>query len=153
MKKLNKFNKLNFLLIILSILVWTSCKTDKITPITEPVKDLTGTWKIIKATRNGADLFGLVDSTVINFNKFSIDFKDGKYTLNNPLPFIVSLNGTYALDNPQLPFTINFMQTGAPTPASTTFSYPIINGTRELVLVFSPGCSQNTYSYSFLKVK
>lgn len=152
MKKLNNFNKLNFLLIVLAILVWSSCKTDKITPITEPVKDLTGTWKVVKASRNGADLFSLVDTSVIKFNSFTIKFNGGNYTLSNPLPFIVSQNGTYSLDNPQFPFSIKFTETGASAPVSTAFTYPIVNGVRVLTLVFSPGCPQNSYSYSLVKV-
>lgn len=152
MKKLNNFNKLNFLLIVLAILVWSSCKTDKITPVTEPVKDLTGTWKVVKASRNGSDLFALVDTSVVNFNSFTIKFNGNGYTLTNPLPFIVSQNGTYALDNPQFPFKIMFTQTGASAPVSTAFTYPIVNGVRVLTLVFSPGCPQNSYSYSLVKV-
>lgn len=152
MKKLQKFNKANLLLVALVMLVWTSCKTENINPVTEPVKDLTGTWKIVKATRNGTSLLPLVDPTYINFNGFSIIFKSGNYTLVNPLPFIVSANGTYSLDNPQYPFVITFKQSGSTTPISTAFTYPIVDGVRVLTLVFSPGCPQNTYSYSLEKV-
>ncbi len=152
MKKLNEFGKINILLIIISLMVWTSCKVDKITPVTETVKDISGSWKIIKATRNGGDLIGIVDSNYINFNKFRITFKDGNYTVDNPLPFIVSQNGKYSLDDPQYPFKITFTETGATTPASTAFTYPNVNGVRILTLVFSPGCNLNTYSYSLEKV-
>jgi hypothetical protein len=151
MKKLNGVNKLNLILIILSLFAWVSCKTDKISPVAESTKDLTGIWKVVRATRNGTDLFPLVDTTNINFNKFTINFKAGAYTLNNPLPFIVTQNGTYSLDNPQYPFQITFVQTGA-TPIATAFSYPIVNGVRVLTLTFSPGCPQNNYSYSLEKV-
>ena len=153
MKKLNKFNKINFLLVLFSMLVWASCKTDKIAPVAEPTKDLTGTWKIVAATRNGTNLLPLVDSATINFNKFSLVFSGGNYTIANPLPFLVSQNGTYALDNPQFPFQITFKPTGSTTPVATAFTYPIVNGVRVLTIVFSPGCPQNTYSYSFEKVK
>lgn len=149
---MKKLNKINFLLVALSALIWASCKVDKITPVSEPIKDLTGTWKVIKASRNGSDLFALVDTNVVSFNKFTITFKGNAYTLNNPLPFIVSQNGTYALDNPQYPFSIAFTQTGSSAPASTAFTYPIVNGVRVLTLVFSPGCPQNSYSYSLVKV-
>jgi hypothetical protein len=152
MKNINPKFMFSGLIAILCLLCWSSCKTDQIKPVTEPAKDLTGTWKIIKATRNGTDLIGLVDSNVYSFNKFSIIFKSGSYTVANPLPFIVSQNGTYALDNPQYPFKITFNQTGSTTPVSTAFTYPIVNGVRVLTLVFSPGCAQNTYSYSLVKV-
>jgi hypothetical protein len=152
MKKLHKFKKVHLLLVALVMLVWSSCKTENINPVAEPVKDLTGTWKIVQATRNGTSLLPLVDSAYISFSGFSIIFKSGSYTLVNPLPFIVSGNGTYSLDNPQYPFVITFKQSGSTTPVSTAFTYPIVNGVRVLTLVFSPGCPQNTYSYSLEKV-
>jgi hypothetical protein len=152
MKKLQKSNKGILLLLVISILIWTSCKTETIKPVAEPVKDLTGTWRIVQATRNGTSLLPLVDTSYINFNKFSIVFNGSNYTLLNPLPFIVTANGTYSLDNPQYPFTITFKQSGSTTPISTAFTYPIVNGVRVLTLVFSPGCPQNTYSYSLEKV-
>jgi hypothetical protein len=153
MKKLNIFYKINFLLVILSLLVWTSCKTERVTPVVESTKDLTGTWKIVSATRNGTALLPLVDTADINFNNFNIVFSGGSYTLGSSLPFIVSQNGTYALDNPQYPFQISFKPTGSTTPTSTAFTYPIVDGVRVLTIVFSPGCPQNVYSYSFEKVK
>jgi hypothetical protein len=153
MRKLQKFNRGTLLLLVLSILIWTSCKTENIKPVSEPVKDLTGTWRIVQATRNGTNLLPLVDSSYINFNKFSIVFNGANYTLLNALPFIVSNNGTYSLDNPEYPFTITFKQAGSTTPISTAFTYPIVNGVRVLTLVFSPGCPQNSYSYSLVKVK
>lgn len=152
MKKRAKLNKLSLLLITLSLLVWTSCKKDVINPAKESVKDLTGTWRIVKASRNGTDLIALADTSNVNFNKFSITFKSGTYTLSNYLPFIVSQNGTYALDNPQYPFQLTFNQTGSTTPVATAFTYPIVNGVRVLTLIFSPGCPQNSYSYSLQKV-
>jgi len=152
MKKLQKSNKGILLLLVIFILIWTSCKTETIKPVAEPVKDLTGTWRIVQATRNGTSLLPLVDTSYINFNKFSIVFNGSNYTLLNPLPFIVTANGTYSLDNPQYPFTITFKQSGSTTPISTAFTYPIVNGVRVLTLVFSPGCPQNTYSYSLEKV-
>ena len=152
MKKLKKTKITNVLLLVLALLAWTACKTENINPVAEPVKDLTGTWKIVQATRNGTSLLPLVDSAYISFSGFSIIFKSGTYTLVNPLPFIVSANGTYSLDNPQYPFVITFKQSGSTTPVSTAFTYPIVNGIRVLTLVFSPGCPQNTYSYSLEKV-
>jgi len=150
MRDFYKFKVVHLLLLLL--LGLASCKTENIKPVAESTKDLTGTWKIVKATRNGTDLLPLVDSNYINFSKFSIVFKSGSYTVANPLPFIVTQNGTYSLDNPQFPFTITFNQTGSTTPVSTAFTYPIVDGVRVLTLVFSPGCAQNIYSYSLEKV-
>jgi len=152
MKKLKKTKITNVLLLVLALLAWTACKTENIKPVAEPVKNLDGTWKIVKATRNGSSLLPLVDTNYINFNKFSIIFNGNSYTLANQLPFIVSQNGTFSLDNPQYPFVITFKQSGSTTPVSTAFTYPIVNGVRVLTLVFSPGCPQNSYSYSLEKV-
>ena len=152
MKKRNKFKPLSFLPVLFSILIWTSCKVDRIAPVTEPVKDLTGTWRVIKATRNGTDLFPLVKKANIDFNGFTINFNNGAYTLTNPLPFIVSTNGTYSMDSPQYPFKIAFTETGVSEPVTTAFSYPVVNGTRILTLEFNAGCSQISYSYSLEKV-
>jgi hypothetical protein len=152
MKKCAKLNRLSLLLITLSVLIMASCKKDVIHPVNESVKDLTGTWRIVKASRNGTDLIALADTNNINFNQFSITFKSGSYTLSNLLPFIVTQNGTYSLDNPQYPFQLTFNQTGSTTPVATAFTYPIVDGARVLTLIFSPGCPQNSYSYSLQKV-
>jgi hypothetical protein len=138
--------------VIFLILIWTSCKSEKIKPVAESVKDITGTWKIVGATRNGTNLLPLVDTASINFSKFNLVFSGSNYSLTSSLPFIVSQNGTYSLDNPQYPFLINFKPTGSTTPTSTAFTYPIVDGVRILTIVFSPGCAQNSYSYSFEKV-
>ena len=152
MKKLHKLSKAKLLFLIFPLLAWASCKTENINPVAESTKDLTGTWRVIKATRNGTDLTALVDTANVNFNSFDVVFKGGNYTLVNALPFIVTANGTYSLDNPQYPFVITFKQTGSSTPISTAFTYPIVNGVRILTLVFSPGCPQNSYSYSLQKI-
>jgi hypothetical protein len=152
MKKHHQFSKAKFLFLIIPLLVWVSCKTENIKPVAESTKDITGTWRIVKATRNGSDLISLVDTANINFNAFNIIFKSGTYSLVNTLPFIVAQNGTYSLDNPQYPFVITFKQSGSSTGISTAFTYPIVNGVRVLTIVFSPGCPQNIYSYSLQKV-
>lgn len=150
--EMKNFNRIIFSLGMLAVLMWASCKTDKINGLAEPAKDITGTWKVIKATRNGTDLFSLLDTNYYSFNKFTVKFNEGKYTLVNPMPFIVSADGTYTLDNPQYPFKITFTQTGGSASVSTNFTYPIANGARTLTLVFSPGCTNNTYSYTLEKV-
>jgi hypothetical protein len=132
--------------IALPLLLASSCKVENINPVNESVKDISGSWKVIKATRNGADLTGIVD-----FSQFRVNFNAGAYTLSNNLPFIVSQNGNYSLDNPQYPFRITFTATGG-APVSTIFNYPIVNGVRILTVTFSPGCAQNAYVYTLQKV-
>jgi len=132
--------------VVLLLFTWTSCKVEGISPINEPVKDISGSWQVIKATRNGTDLTSLVD-----FTQFRVNFQSGNYTLVNSLPFIVSQNGTYSLNNPQYPFQIAFTAAGT-TPVATSFNYPIVNGKRILTLTFSPGCPQNSYVYTLQKI-
>lgn len=123
-----------------------SCKTEKFAPVTESGKDISGNWMVVAATRNGTDL-----TTLVDFSQFRINFNAGSYTLTNKLPFIVSQNGTYSLDDPQYPFQIAFKAAGGST-VSTSFNYPIVNGVRTLTLNFSPGCPQNAYVYTLKKV-
>jgi hypothetical protein len=135
------------LLIILMGLAFASCKVEKITTANEGTKDLTGTWKVVQATRNGTNLIPLYD-----FTQFILKFdaKSQSYTLTNPLPFIVGTNGKYALDDPQYPFKLTFTASGG-TPVTTSFNYPIVAGSRAIILSFSPGCTLNTYVYTFTK--
>jgi len=145
MKNTDKNSMSAFGLVIGLILLIASCKTEKIAPNPESVKDLTGSWQVIKATRNGSNLYSLVD-----FTQFKLVFDGTNYTLTNKLPFLVLQNGTYTLDDPQYPFQIAFTPTGAKQVA-TTFTYPIVNGVRQLTLSFSPGCPNNSYVYTFQK--
>jgi hypothetical protein len=138
--------KYNLLLVALSTILWASCKVDKVLPVAESVKDISGSWKVVKATRNGTDLVSIID-----FTQFRVKFDGtGGYTLINPLPFVVSKEGKYSLDDPNYPFKITFTPTGA-AAISTAFNYPIIGGARQLNLTFSPGCTLNTYIYTLVK--
>jgi len=136
-----------WLFIALVAMAWSSCKVEQVAPVAESKKDLTGTWKVVKATRNGTNLLPIYD-----FSQFSITFtgSTSTYILNNPVPFIVPANGKYAFDDPQYPYAITFTATGG-APVSTAFNYPIINGARQIIMTFSPGCSQNTYVFTLAK--
>jgi hypothetical protein len=128
-------------------LVIHACKRDEIR-VPEQAKDISGKWHIIKAMRNGVDITALAD-----FTQFRIHFTpDRQYTIENPLPFVVSRNGSYALDDPEYPFRITFRQTGIEAAVSTSFTYPVVSGKRNLNLTFSPGCAANTYVYTLEKV-
>jgi hypothetical protein len=146
MKQLHKFCKSAAFLLLFGLFAVTSCKVESLKPAAEVPKDITGNWAVIAATRNGTDLTGLVD-----FSQFKLTFTGTNYTLVNKLPFLVSQNGTYSLDDPQYPFQISFTATGAKAVA-TAFTYPIVNGARHLTLTFSPGCPNNVYIYTFQKV-
>jgi hypothetical protein len=141
MRKIYKTRHLQLLLIMAVVLIASSCKTEKVLPQKEALKDITGNWQVIKATRNGTDLTSIVD-----FSQFKLNFANGNYTLQNKLPFLVNQNGSFSLDDPQYPFKITFTATGA-QPVSTVFTYPVVNGKRQLSLTFSPGCANNSYVY------
>jgi hypothetical protein len=147
MKKNNIFQQCGFLLIAIAAILMTSCKAEKSFPVKESVKDITGSWQVIRATRNGTDLTGIID-----FSKFRVNFKEGAYTIENPLPFLVNADGKFALDDPEYPFKITFTATGAAAPVSTPFNYPVVNGKRQLSITFSPGCPNNSYVYVLQKV-
>ena len=140
---MKNLKNLPFVLIIVATVLFAACKAEKLAPAQESVKDITGKWKVVKATRNGTDITNLID-----FSQFRVSFKEGKYTLDNKLPFLVTANGTYTLDDPQYPFQIKFTGSGSKAVA-TTFNYPIVNGVRQLSITFSPGCPGNTYVYVF----
>lgn len=124
----------------------SSCKVEEIAPLAEMPKNLSGSWKIIKATRNGTDV-----TNVFDFTQFRIKFDStGNYTMENKLPFIVNANGKYALDDPQYPFKLTFTPEGGTTVA-TPFNYPTVAGVRQLSLTFSPGCELNAYIYTLTK--
>jgi hypothetical protein len=146
MRKIYKTRRLQLLLIMTVVLIASSCKTERVLPQKEALKDITGNWQVIKATRNGTDLTGMVD-----FSQFRLNFTNGNYTMENKLPFLVNQNGSFSLDDPQYPFKITFTATGA-QPVSTVFTYPILNGKRQLNLTFSPGCANNSYVYVLQQV-
>lgn len=132
--------------VVLVIALLSSCKTEKIAPVAESAKDIAGSWKVLKATRNGTDITSLID-----FTQFRVNFdNEGNYTLVNRMPFIVGANGKYALDDPSYPFNISFAPTGGQL-TKTTFNYPVVSGVRQINLTFSPGCTLNTYIYTLVK--
>jgi hypothetical protein len=141
------FKKKAYLFIAALAILWTSCKIERIAPVAESTKDLTGTWKVIQATRNGTNLLPIFD-----FSQFSIKFDatTGNYNLINPVPFIVGTDGKFSLDDPQYPYQLTFTATGG-QPVPTAFNYPIINGARQIIMTFSPGCTQNTYVFTLSK--
>jgi len=113
----------------------------------EPDKDITGSWSVIRVVRNGQDITGMVD-----FSRFRINFlEDGTYNFENYLPFVVSEPGTWSLDNRQFAFKINF-QTNSQQTESLEFTFPIIDGKRQIQISGSPGCNRNTYTYLLQRI-
>ncbi|HEX6429640.1 MAG TPA: DUF5004 domain-containing protein [Niastella sp.] len=133
------------LLLIICSLGFFACKPELLVVASEPVKDLSGNWQIIKATRNGTDLTQRFD-----FSRFRIHFTDSTYTIDSLVPFIVSRNGKWAFDDPTYPFTLSLKATDS-SAKSSPLLYPVTGGQRNLIITFSPGCSLNTYQYTLQK--
>lgn len=133
------------LLITLLVLIASSCKRETITAPQEADKSIDGTWKIIKAVRNGTDLTSRFD-----FSRFSIRFEDSTYVIDSLVPFVVESSGSYHVDDPKYPFKIIFKEKGQ-EPKTLNMEFPITGGVRNIILNFSPGCSSNTYQYTLQK--
>ncbi|MGF7230361.1 DUF5004 domain-containing protein [Arachidicoccus sp.] len=131
--------------ISLLLIFLSACSRSEIIGLTEPVKSINGTWKISQATRNGTDL-----TNSFNFSHFSIKFTDSTYTIDSLVPFAVEGSGSYHFDDPQYPFKILFMQQDS-TMKEFNLQFPIVNGVRNIVLTFSPGCTSNSYQYTLQK--
>ena len=115
--------------------------------VSEATKDLSGTWKISTATRNGTDITAVVD-----FSQFALHLNtDGTYTLENYLPFVARHDGTWSIDDPKYPFKLFFTEAGSQDTTHVEMNYPIQNGARELLIKLSPGCGSNTYTYTMVR--
>lgn len=131
------------------LLAGAACKTQK-DVFVEPQKDLAGTWRISKITRNAADITEWVDSTgfrlVLN--------NDNSYTLGeNKLPFLVGVAGSWMADDPQYPYQLSFVPANAQDSITGSITTPVIKGSRSLNITFSPGCNKNTYVYTLEKMQ
>jgi len=109
-----------------------------------------GNWEVVQASRNGADITSLMD-----FTQFKLNLNEnGSYSIENYLPFVTKNTiGQWKVDDPIFPFRLFFYDPDGSNEIVVQFYYPIIEGERRLVLTFSPGCSNNIYSYTFIKKK
>ena len=137
--------KIIFIFLLLLNAGLFSCKTEKITVPSEPLKNVNGSWKIIAATRNGEDLTARFD-----FSQFRLNLSDSTYTIDSLVPFIVNKSGKWHFDDPVYPFSIYFKQMDSTTKISPIL-YPVVNGQRNIIMTLSPGCSLITYQYSLQK--
>jgi len=122
-----------------------ACKPERLIVPSEPVKNVAGSWQIIKATRNGTDL-----TTRFDFSHFRVQFSDSSYSIDSLVPFIVNKNGKWTFDNPNYPFFLSFKPTDSAAKTSQLL-YPVVNGQRNIIITFSPGCSLNSYQYTLQK--
>lgn len=114
----------------------------------EPLKDLSGTWTIETASRNGIDITEAYD-----FSKFQLHLNaDGTFKMDNYLPFVVKKDGTWSTDDAQHPFHLTFKEGGETEGTTVELKYPIVNGERSLSIGLSPGCYTNTYVYTMKRL-
>jgi hypothetical protein len=143
-------NRITILLLLNLLCCISACDKfeNKMLPTPEEaIKEIDGAWKIGKATRNGLDITHWMD-----FTQFRIKFNPDKtYTIEHYLPFAVKSNGTWELDDPQYPFNLQLTESNSDEPLITVFNYPVVNGKRQIILSFSPGCKNNVYTYTFEK--
>lgn len=130
--------------LIVTVLL-AACKPEHLIVPNEPVKSLTGSWQVIKATRNGTDI-----TTRFDFSKFRINFSDSSYTMDSLVPFIVNKDGKWSFDDPTYPFSIRFTPKDSSTITSPLL-FPVVGGKRNVVITFSPGCIANSYQYTLQK--
>lgn len=141
------------LFVILLLNITSACNTfkDEMTsgPFVEVAKEMDGTWQLNSVTRNGTDI-----SDDMEFDQFRLILNsDSTYVIENYLPFIVKENGVWQVDNVMFPFFLTFQEDGATESVQTEITYPIVEGKRHITLTISPGCSSNSYVYSFEKIE
>jgi hypothetical protein len=125
-----------------------SCKVEHLQVPGEPVKDISGTWSILGAARNGTDLTGGFD-----FTRFRITFTDSTYKIDSLLPFFVNATtGKWAFNDPKYPFTLILTPTDSSAAVSCPLVFPVVGGMRNMILTFSPGCTANSYQYTLQRV-
>jgi hypothetical protein len=111
-------------------------------------KHLEGSWGIAKVIRNGLDITSLMD-----FSQFKITFNpDLTYSIDNYLPFLVRENGTWNINDPKYPNLLIFVEDGADTEKISDIDYIIVEGERQIILTFTPGYKDNTYTYTLERV-
>ncbi|MBB4034337.1 hypothetical protein GGR21_000222 [Dysgonomonas hofstadii] len=114
----------------------------------ESIKDISGSWKIVKASRNSVDITSSFD-----FSKFRLNInQDNTYSIDDYLPFLVRDNGTWNTDDAHFPFKLSFQEANAPEPIVSILNYPVSEGKRVIKLTFTPGCHSNSYTYELERV-
>lgn len=144
---MKSYTSITFSLLLLGLVfVASSCQRSG-GPLAEPVKDLSGTWKLSKVLRNSGDITEWLD--IANFR---IRLQDNNaYTIEgNNIPFVVEGNGQWAVDDPAYPYNLSFTPSGGQT-VTAEVGATVIKGQRALNVNFSPGCYSNQYVYVFEK--
>ncbi len=145
--------KNQYCFLILLLLGLGSCEDEVTIPtgaLTPQGVVLAGSWKVSRVMQNGFDL-----SAQFDFKEVRLDLAmDGDapttYTLQRgKAPFPVASDGTWSYDDINYPTTIMF--TDAQTAREIDFDKPPISTDKRFVLSFSLGCSDNIYTYEFIR--
>lgn len=122
--------------------------TDNIGRIVEADKNLAGVWQLAAVTRNGVEI-----TNQMNCGQFKLRLEEnGRYMLENRLPFPVSDDGVWEVDDPAHPFMITFKEDDVyGEPVAVDILFPIVDGKRQLSITHSPGCESNNYIYVFVE--
>lgn len=135
-----------FTVMLLALFTGCSSFSDDSNPyeVNEATKNMSGTWKLQTVTRNGVDITNTMD-----FTRFQLNLKaDGTYNIQNYLPFVVSGEGTWSVNDPHHPMMLSFQEKGAANAVNLDFNYPIVDGKRSISITLSPGCHSNVYVYT-----
>jgi len=140
--------KRTFLFLMALISVTAGCEKDDVPYLEGTQKNIAGSWKISQALMNGDDLTPWGD-----FSEFRLKIlENNTYVLENPIPFMVDKNGTWAFDDPVFPSEISLTPDGSSSPVTSKFVFPIVEGKRMINVTFNTGCSGNKYEYTFERV-
>lgn len=115
----------------------------------EPVKNITGTWRVIQVVRNEEDLTQRVDLSTFRF----VLKEDNSYSFVDKFPFVVNSPGTFNLDDPQYPFYLMLKPSDGASESKVSLQMPVKKGKTQLSMTFSPGCETNKYRYVFERVQ
>ncbi|MEO6150611.1 MAG: DUF5004 domain-containing protein [Mucilaginibacter sp.] len=135
---------------ILVALLFASCKTERFNKTDVPA-NISGLYKLTKATRNGVNVYDASTADTINsgvdYKSFRLNFNaDNTYLLLNTIPFIETTNGKWALDDPAYPQRITFTADSG-QPITVNFGSSIQLDKRRVVIGFKAGCGVNAYQY------
>ena len=140
---------------LLAISMIISCEDRTISipdnAFTEFTVDLAGQWKINQVMLNEFDITSQMDFSQLVLNLNMSNQSPSDFTLDGQLtPFIVSKNGSWSYDDPAYPTQIYFND-GIEMKIAH-FETPPISRDTQFSIQFSLGCSDNLYTYHFIKL-
>lgn len=112
--------------------------------------DLRGEWQVSQVFRNDENVTDIFDFSGLQLRLEMDANGPAGYTLNSGgAPFVVLENGTWSLDDKVYPTAILF--TAGNEEETVLFARPPISTDQTFSISFSLGCSDNTYTYEFVK--